>query len=112
VSVHVICKNVPNGDQHGFPAGGTVHKRDLSLLLMAYRLRHDPQPRVTAIPKLVIGHPDGACMMENHQPEKLVEAGRVVRAKPFGLSVVEQPGHARAFLCRTIFIGKPNQLIH
>lgn len=46
VASEVVCEHVAGRSSHGLNSLDPVHQRDLSLLLMPYRVRHETEPRI------------------------------------------------------------------
>lgn len=57
VASEVVCEHVARRSSHGLHSLDPIHQRDLSLLLMPYRVRHETEPRIAG--RLPFGMPHG-----------------------------------------------------
>ena len=72
--MQIIGEHVLDGLFDRGPAGHAMHESDFSLLLVPYRVSHNPQSDVALSPQFLVGHDDRTCVMFSHQlNEQLIE---------------------------------------
>jgi hypothetical protein len=112
LGIDVVGEHVSKSVGDRGSAVHTAHKRDLPLLLMTDRMRHDPQARVAPVAKFRIRHRDRSPMVPAHEideePKDEASADR-----SFATSAVSsRPGIDARSSAEQICIGSSNQLAH
>jgi hypothetical protein len=95
--VCAILEHVLHRLGYGSKASNAIHQGDLTLLLMANRMRHQPQTEIAASPQFFVSHRHGTCVMERHELNKYcVEGMSFSYLQPADLLGAQKAGHLSA----------------